>query len=292
VPGSFRFLTWNVSDSEWVKHGDESRAVLSYADPDVVMIIEIAPAMNATDVRRMLSGLRGPGDTTWFISFRAGTSGEHEAIASRDSVVDVPEFAFVPYPDTGALVEKAGLPELRQQGLVLNVKTNGALVRRDGGWMFVVAVHLPSDGGPTSPNEYRRQLAAIAVRERAQSVLEHRIPSAVIAAGDFNLIAGSAALDTLLKTIVTPPLGPMRRADAYHWDGRTDWTWDGRGTSIGSQRFDNVLYSTGTLVEQQGRVWDTELLSPDTLAAHGLTAGTSRDINRHRPIVVDFTFRR
>src|SRR4051812_28046631 len=58
--GAFRFLTWNVSDSEWVKHFDDSRAVLRYADPDIVTIIEIAPALSAVDVRRMLSGLRGP----------------------------------------------------------------------------------------------------------------------------------------------------------------------------------------------------------------------------------------
>ena len=111
-----------------------------------------------------------------------------------------------------------------------------------------------------------------------------------IAAGDINLVAGAAALDTLLATATRAALGPMRRADAVQLDGWTDWTWDGRGTPFNGGRLDNVIYSSGALTVLRARVWDTEFLPADTLRAHELTPTTSSSIGRHRPVVVDFRF--
>ena len=99
-------------------------------------------------------------------------------------------------------------------------------------------------------------------------------------------------MDTLLGGLRRSPLAPMRRADVLHFDGWTDWTWDGRGTPFNGGRLDNVLYSSGALEPRHAWIWDTEWLPADTLRAHGLDAGASQAIGRHRPVVVDFSLAR
>jgi hypothetical protein len=288
----FRMLAWNVTDSEWVKHADETRAVLRHADADILILVEVAPTLGVGDVRRMVEGLRGAADTSWYISLHEGEPLEHIVIVSRDSVRELSEFASVPYPDTGLAARRAGLVDTGQGPPRRDiVRANGALVRVRGRWVLVAGVHLTSGGTPYTFNEFRRQLGATMIRNRVRSALSHTTADGVIIAGDMNLVAGRSALDTLIAS-AGPPLGPMIRAEALHSDGWTDWTWDGRGTPFNGGRLDNAIYSSGTLNARRALVWDTEFLPADTLRAHGVTSGTSQAIGRHRPIVVDLSFKR
>src|SRR6478672_3391866 len=94
TPSTFRVLQWNVSDSAWVKKLDSTRAVLRYADPDVFMLVSISASMDGSSIRQALSGLRGPADTTWFVTSLPAESGlEHTAIASRYRITSIPEFS-------------------------------------------------------------------------------------------------------------------------------------------------------------------------------------------------------
>jgi hypothetical protein len=129
------------------------------------------------------------------------------------------------------------------------------------------------------------------VSKRLKSAVARIHPDGIVVAGDMNLVSGRAALDTILKSVTARPLSPMMRVDALHLDGWTDWTWDGTGTPFNGGRLDNFVYSAGTLTPQFSRIWDTADMPPDTLRAHGLEATSSKDINRHRPVVVDFVFR-
>ena len=138
--------------------------------------------------------------------------------------------------------------------------------------------------------EYRRQLGAIAIRDHTRRAISRYTPDGVIIAGDMNLVSGRAALDTLLGTVRKGRLGPMRRAEAVQPDGWSDWTWDARETPFNSSRLDNMVYSAGTLNAVQALVWDTESMSAEMLKMHGLAVNTSKSINRHRPVVVDFRF--
>ena len=296
---SFRVLEWNVSDSAWVKQSASSRAVLRWADADIFILAQVSKGLNANAIKRMLSGLRGPSDTTWFIStgsVNALGNVEHTVIASRDSVKQVPEFAQVLFPDTGALAARATIPAndsvTRARGGNESVRVNGSMVRVGDNWLFVVGVHFMCCGTIDTWREYRRQLGAIAVRDRMNKVLTRWIPNGIIIAGDMNLVSGSAPLDTILKTAAKSPFAPMMRADALHFDNWTDWTWDGRNTPFNGGRLDNVVYSAGKLTVNSARIYDTEYLSADTLKAHELTSRTSVLINQHRPVVVDFTFKR
>ncbi|MEP6778295.1 MAG: endonuclease/exonuclease/phosphatase family protein [Gemmatimonadaceae bacterium] len=123
-------------------------------------------------------------------------------------------------------------------------------------------------------------------------VLTRWTPNGIIIAGDMNLVSGSAPLDTMLQTAAKSTLAPMARADALHFDNWTDWTWDGRKTPFNGGRLDNIVYSAGKLTANSARIYDTEYLPADTLKGHELTSGTSVLINQHRPVVVDFTFKR
>ncbi|HEX3867040.1 MAG TPA: endonuclease/exonuclease/phosphatase family protein [Gemmatimonadaceae bacterium] len=292
-PPTFRVLEWNVSDSAWSTHSAEARAVLRHADPDVLVLAQVTPGLDA-ELRRMLNGLRGPRDTVWFISSRQNDPYETTIIAARDTIREVPEFQRLTFADTGMLGTLAALPSGRgapaKRDSVSDVHANAGLVRVNGAWTLIVGVHLTCCGTPTDWREYRRQLGAGEIRRAIMRVLSRVTPAGVVVAGDMNLVAGAAALDTLLGIARRAPLGPMRRADARQPDGWTDWTWDGRGTAFNGGRLDNLIYSSGTLTAARATVWDTELMPPDTLSAHGLTPETSKNINRHRPVVVDLRF--
>ncbi|MCG6987222.1 MAG: endonuclease/exonuclease/phosphatase family protein [Gemmatimonadetes bacterium] len=293
APPSFRVLEWNVSDSAWIRHRAASRAVLRSADPDIVVLVQVSGGTGVRGVREMLAGLRNPADTTWFVTSRVQGDYEHTVIASRYPVRALSEFDRVAYPDTGRAVARATpMPgeTVPQRDTVDLARTNGALVRVADRWLLVVGLHLTCCGTRDDWREARRRLAATAVRDRTRAAMARTRPAGVVMAGDMNLVGGRAPLDTLLATIAAPPLGPLRRAPAVHFDGWTDWTWDGRGTPFNAGRLDNIVYSTGTLDLLRARVWDTESMDADTLRAYGLMPETSRTIGRHRPVVVDLRF--
>lgn len=294
VQPSFRILQWNVSDTAWVKRADAARAVIRHADPDILVLDEVGGVLGAAGVRQMLSGIRGASDTIWFISFGVSGGYQHTVIASRDSVRQLPEFALVPFPDTGRAAALAAVPDTVSghptRAEAVSVGTNGAMVRVRGKWLLVVGMDLTCCGTPGSWRDYRRQVEAVSIRERVRTVLARMSPEGVIAAGDMNLVTGRAPLDSLLSAISGARLGPMRVAEPVQPDGWTTWTWDGRGTAFNGARLDAVTYSAGALTPFRARIWDTEFMTPDTLQAHHLTAATSASINRHRPIVVDFRF--
>lgn len=288
-----RVLSWNVSDSAWVKQAEASRAVLRHANPDVVVLVQVNRFIDDAGIRHMLSGLRGPSDTTWFISSGNSSGVEHTVIASRDSLRALAEFADVPFPTIGALALRGAVPDSAHGvDATPGVRTNAAMVRVQGRWLMVVGVHLTCCGGTDTWREQRRQLGAMTIAARVRSVLPRERPAGVIMAGDLNLVGGRASLDTLLAAVVARPLGPMRRAEALHLDGWTDWTWDGLGSAFNGGRLDNIIYSAGSLDVRRALVLDTEDMSVDSLRVHQLATGTSRSINRHRPVVVDFTFAR
>jgi hypothetical protein len=174
--------------------------------------------------------------------------------------------------------------------MVNAVHVNGGIIPLGNRKVMVVALHLTCCGTPGTWREYRRQLAAALIKSRIGEAMRIEKPDAVIGGGDMNLVAGTAALDTLLTALNTNSAGPLRGAPAVRTDG-TDWTWDGRGTVFSQGKLDIVFYSSGSLTPAAARVWDTEVMPADSLRRWGLTPASSKSINRHRPVVVDFVFR-
>ncbi len=292
---SFRVVAWNVSDSAWLKNPESTRLVLRHADPDIFLLVQVPRAMTAADVHNVLTGIRGRGDTTWFVALHDESGVEHAVVASRDSLKPLREFEDISYPKGPALL-RASPPDTNTASLkrdaVRSVHANAAMVRVGGRWVLAAALHLTCCGEAGSWREYRRYLGALVIRDSIRAALSQGLATAVVLGGDMNLVTGAAPLDTLLTTLDGSSLGPMKRAEAVRPDGVTDWTWDGRGTEFPNGRLDNVAYSQGTLAVARATVWDTEAMNADTLSAHGVTATTSRSINKHRPVVVEFTFKR
>jgi hypothetical protein len=289
---TFRVLQWNVSDSAWVKAEPATRAVLHYANPDIVMLVEVHKYMTAPEVKRMMSGMRGSDDTTWFISYREGAGGEHTAIASRTPLTEVAELQSITLPQSGPRAARIAQPdsEKAKAPAPTAVSIAGAVARIGSKAVLIVPMHFTCCGSFGTWREYRRQEDALLIRERLRAALSHIKVDAIVAGGDMNLVSGRVALDTLLSSVNARPLGPMRRADALHIDGWTDWTWDGTGTPFNGGRLDNMIYSSGTLRVTAARILDTADMPADSLRAHSLEAGMSQAINRHRPVVVDFEF--
>ena len=287
-----RLLEWNVSDSAWVKSREASRAMLRHMDPDVLVLVQVAPGIGGAGVRSMLAGLRTPADTTWFVSVRGGSDYEQTIIASRDSLRELPEFGTVTYRTDNSLSSRAAVPDsgapVPPRDRVNSVHTNGVLALVGARWVLVAAVHLTCCGSAHSWREYRRQLGALEIRDRVRSAALRTRPAGIVLSGDMNLVTGRAALDTLLGTLSGSQVGPLTRVDAYQSDGWSAWTWDSRGTPFNGGVLDNVLFSPGSMRVVRSLVWDTESMSPDTLSAHHLTPDAARSINRHRPVVVDF----
>ena len=82
----------------------------------------------------------------------------------------------------------------------------------------------------------------------------------------------------------------MSTAEIFHIDGESAWTWDGRGTPFSSSILDYQLYGPEVLEIHDAYIFDTEDLDAETLEALGLQAGTSSQVSRHRPLVVDYTW--
>jgi hypothetical protein len=289
---TIRLLEWNVSDSAWVKNEGAARAVLKHADPDVVVLIQIHPSLSAQDVKRVLSGLRGPQDTIWNVSFRGGGALEHTAIASREAFTELTEFENIPFPSTRGDAQRAIPADPTERGVKASVPITAVTLGFKSKSLMIVGLHFTCCGTIDSWREQRRRIEADEVRKRIQSAMARTHPDGVIVAGDMNLVTGRAALDTILESVTERKLAPMIRVDALHLDGWSDWTWDGRGTQFNGGRLDNVAYSSGSLQAVFSRIWDTEDMPADTLEAHGLEATMSQTINRHRPVVVDFRFRK
>ncbi|MBK8283638.1 MAG: hypothetical protein IPK97_01490 [Ahniella sp.] len=112
----------------------------------------------------------------------------------------------------------------------------------------------------------------------------------MIVSGDFNNVQGMVPIDLINGVGTAPAHRQLARAEAFHVDGKTDWTWDGRGTEFPSRAMDHVLHSAALEV-LNATVFDTELLDAETRAKLGLDAELSKQCSDHRPILVDFRWR-
>ncbi len=68
-----RILSWNVSDDAFVSHPAEFQALLRRANPDILLLDEVAPSASAGQLRNAIDGLRAGDDRDWNID--VGKSG-------------------------------------------------------------------------------------------------------------------------------------------------------------------------------------------------------------------------
>ena len=74
--------------------------------------------------------------------------------------------------------------------------------------------------------------------------------------------------------------------------GRSSATWDGGRGQFPPGQLDYVLYSAATLDVRRAFVLETTDLSSRWLERYGLDVSDSERASDHRPLVVDFSWRR
>jgi hypothetical protein len=284
APGTaLRVLVWNV-DRAFARENDGFRRVLNAVDADVLVLDEMDPATDATQVAAGLPERDGG----WHVLVGEG-GGPHEraSVAARVPVRRAAVFDGLAYPRAKYDDWLAGTPPdrvaRRRAALDAGVTTVGGILDLDGRRVLVVGLDLRCCGdGADSPEEERRRFEAGAIR----GAIDAAGPvDAIVVGGDFNPIAGPAPVDIVARG--APALAPVR---ALHADGATEWTWDGTGTPYASGRLDYVLHSDA-LVVLQARVLDTAALADAGARALDKAPGLPRTLSPHRPIVVDFAWR-
>ena len=99
---TIRILSWNISGDAYVAEPKEFGALLHWAGPDVVLLDEVSPSADESQLRNALKVLSPGDDTAWHINFGESGGRQRNVIASRASQESLPEFSgIVPYPGEG-----------------------------------------------------------------------------------------------------------------------------------------------------------------------------------------------
>jgi len=291
--GGIRVLSWNISEDAFVSEQEEFQSLLLWADPEVVLLDEVAPSASEEELMKSLVVLHSPNNETWTINIGESGGRQRCVIASRATQETLPEFStIIPYPDA----DRQYLLEHMSKGdnaynayrLDVGIPVNGAIIIAGNKRLLTVITDLQCCGDEqNSWEEYRRQVEARVIRRLIREVLQRTSVDGILIAGDFNIVNGPRPL-IILSGPYLPNHAGLIAADLYHPDGATFWTWDGRGTPFRSSTLDYQLYDPLGLVMRTGFVLDTERLPPETLERYGLESGTVGRTGEHRPLLVEY----
>lgn len=291
---ALRILSWNISSDAFAAEAGEFQALAGWADPDIVLLDEVSPAVDIERLREALDRFEPGTKQPWYISTGKSGGRQRGVIASRAPQENVPELSgIVPYPDderrTLLSMMPAGDLDDRNWSMDGGIPVNAAIIETNDRRLLAIIADLQCCGdGPDSWHEHRRRVEAAEIRRRAVLVLERTDVDGIILAGDFNVVNGPAPLDLLAGPY--PGFDDLQAAAMQHANGAT-WTWDGRGTPFPSNQLDFQLYSAGQLAQTSGLVLDTETATPEMLDEIGLEPLSSRQTGRHRPIVGDYEWK-
>jgi len=288
-----RVLSWNVSGNAFVSKQREFRSLLRWADPDVVLLDEVQPSANRSDLVKSFDVLRPDIDDTWTVDIGVSGGRQRCVVASRAPQESLPEFSsIIPYPDADRryLLEHMSDDDLEYSRYSLDggIPVNGAIVLDGDRRLLTIIADLQCCGDDQySWQEYRRRAEAKEIRRLIQQVLQRTTVDGVLIAGDFNLVTGPMPL-VMLSESGTPGNAGLIAAELYHPDGSTSWTWDGRRTPFPSGTLDFQLYDSQHLFMRSGFILDPENLASAELQRLGLDSDMAARTGRHRPLLVDY----
>lgn len=289
-----RVLVWNVEDDAFVRHAAAFQAVMDRAQADILLLDEVHPATNETQLRAALPKRKDKAE--WHIDTGQSGGRQRGVIVSRWPLERLPEFSGkVPYPDAERLrlVERMSLAKELKPHYTMDdgIPVNGAIVRVGQRRLLVVASDLQCCGNdPASWQEERRRVETQEIRRRIRLVLGRTRVDGIILGGDFNLVATPLPL-VYASGPYPAPHGGLIAAELYHLDGSETWTWDGRGTPFPSRIMDVLLYSPNSLELREGYVLDSADLAPAERQKWKLEPGSVRAMSNHLPLVAEFSWR-
>jgi len=290
-----RVLSWNISSDAFSREPLAFRALMRKAQPDLILLDEVAPSAGEQQIRDALAGLKPDTREDWYIDFGLSGGRQRGVIVSRMPLERLPEFSgLVPYPESESHRIHDGMVAAGQlrPGYSMDggIPVNGVIVLAGEHRLLTVIFDLQCCGDdPGSWQEDRRRVEVREIRQRIRQVLERTRVDGIIVAGDFNLIHTGLPL-LIMSGPYPPPYAGLIAAELYHSGSSKTWTWDGRGTPFPSRALDFMLYSPQTLKLQEGYVLDTEDLPLFELEQLGLQPNTSAGLSEHRPLVAEFVW--
>ena len=288
-----RVLSWNVSDNAFVVRPADFKALVAWADPDVVLLDEVSPSADPGALEKSLAALESRDNGSWRINVGVSGGRQRGLIATRGSLETLPEFeSIIAYPEADrqrildAMSAKARAnPDWSMDG---GIPINGAVLGVGGRRLLVVIADLQCCGdGPDSWQEFRRRVEAREIRRLITQILDKHDVDGVILAGDFNMVNSTFPMALLAGPLPAPHFG-LVAAEAYHPDGESTWTWDGRRTPFPSNVLDYQFYGPRGLEHLAGHVLDAESASGDVLEQFGLARDSTVRTGRHRPVLVRY----
>ncbi len=293
---TLRLVSWNTSGNTFVTNKDSFRAIMLHTRPDILVLDEVLPSATAEQLREVLDGIDPQDDRLWNIDIGISGGRQRSVIASRWPIEKSFSFSrVIPYPEEPRKIIAEQMTEQDhlwiRYAMEGGIPANAAIVVIAGLRLLVVAVDLQCCGGETDDwQEYRRSIEAKEIRRLTILELSMRKVDGTILAGDLNAVATLDPVELLLG-LRKAPQHRLLKAEILHLDGLSDWTWDGRGTQFTSSILDYQLYYPDGLRVENAYVFDTEDLDAETRASLGLQIETSNQISRHRPLVVDYSWR-
>lgn len=288
-----RVVSWNISDDAFVSEQQAFRGKLLWANPDVVLLDEVAPSADIDVLMKSLEALQRGDIENWNVVVGASGGRQRGLIASRAPLQALPEFAsIVPYPEADKRrILKDMSPKDRANpdwSMAGGIPVNGAVIQVGSRRLLVVVADMQCCGeSPDGWQETRRRVEAREIRWLIGQILEKNAVDGIVLAGDFNMVMSTFPMALLTGPYPAPHLG-LIPAEIYHSDGATTWTWDGRRTPFPSNVLDYQLYGPHGLAMRSGIILDTEHVPDETRERYGLEISTSTRTGRHRPLLVEY----
>lgn len=293
---SFRVLSWNIAEDVFVENKSEFRALVEHYQPDILLLDEVKPTSTEAHLREALPTTGTESGQDWFVDYGYSGGRQRGVIVSRYPLETVAEFDTklrYPEPAHSYILENMSEKERSYVNWSMDegIATNAAIATLDGRRLLLVTLDIQCCGSdPASWQEYKRRIAVEEIRRLVRQVLQRIKIDAVIVAGDFNLVATPAPL-IIMSNIERPPFSHLATAEVYQNDGKSTWTWDGRGSQWPSRIMDLQLYSGQSLHVKSGLVFNSELLSAGDLKKLKFQPTTSKQLSDHLPVVVDYQWR-
>lgn len=263
--GSVRMVTYNVENSAPVDDPEPFKRMLRAIDPDIVCVQEWydqTPASLEEWFNREL-----PIAGTW----RAFTSeGRGVAVITR--------FDASPFGPDAVVVAPEG--ENR------TVRSASARVDTPAGPMVVSSVHLKCCGAYGGREDMLRSAEAQGIVDMLQLSIADPTGTAVVIAGDYNLVGGTEPLDVITAGLDSDG-SDLTLVEARGIGEPTLATWTKATSSFLPGRLDYVAFADARLGVERSFVLDPARLDTESRTALNLSETDGR-ASDHLPIVVDF----
>jgi hypothetical protein len=281
-----RVMVWNVGDRGMLRTPEPYLRLIAAMSPDVLLLDELNPSMDAPWLEETLGGL--PGGEAWKVVVGEGGGRQRTAVASRLPLTLHPELARIPWPDSVGRL--SGLPMSNQMRADLatalqdDLPTVGATIEVAGRTILLVPLDLMCCGRAEGPEDRARIMAVEAIRSAVGAVLAGGGIEGVVIGGDLNLVGSREPQDRLVMGL-DPSGEPLRVAPTPRLDGASSTTWRSPGP-FPPGRLDHVMVSGSSLEILRSFALDPVDLPQDVLDALGLRRDDG-EVTDHLPIVVD-----